>query len=241
MSLLKLQRSLQKLAESLVNEENQLIKDAEEISTSALEITASALVQASNILAQAAAQVEHNAYAGLNIYNVLDQDSLNEIATIAAEFDRSGDPELEKQASVLDQILMTLAAPQDAIENSKKAFDAEIDRIKKNKANAAISKNSVDAKAVSKAFKEQIKDYRPLEAPLNTRTCPDHPGAQIIRIDDQTYQCSLDKKIYNYKDGFTTMKGNKIPGSDVARQTDLMNDTINTSITFSTRDEKMGR
>ena len=90
-----------------------------------------------------------------------------------------------------------------------------------------------------KAIDNSIKEYRPLEAPLSTRTCPDHPGAQIARVGEDTYQCSLDKKVYNYKGGFTTMKGNVIPGGDVSAQTQALGDRAIEHMSFDTRESKL--
>ncbi len=154
---------------------------------------------------------------------------LDEISAIASEFEASGDELLMKQASVLDEILLTLAAPKNAIYKYKMAEDAEVDRLREKVRSEATKKNFDDVQAeldeqnkvaeTTKAIRDQVKDFRPLEAPLSTRSCPEHAGAQMSRIGDSTYQCSLDHKIYNYETGFTTMKGNKVPGGSVPNQT----------------------
>jgi len=64
-----------------------------------------------------------------------------------------------------------------------------------------------------------MKEYRMMEHPLSTRTCPDHAGAQMARVGDSMWQCDLDKKVYNYQTGYTDEKGNKVPGGDVSAQT----------------------
>ena len=63
------------------------------------------------------------------------------------------------------------------------------------------------------------KEYRIMEHELSTRTCPDHPGAQMGRVGEHMWQCAMDKKVYNYLTGYTTEKGEKVPGGDVAEQT----------------------
>ena len=64
-----------------------------------------------------------------------------------------------------------------------------------------------------------IKGFGEMGSHLNTRYCPDHHGVQTVRIGERVYQCSLDKKIYNYETGYTTYKGENIPGGSVAHQT----------------------
>jgi hypothetical protein len=66
-----------------------------------------------------------------------------------------------------------------------------------------------------------MKEYKTLEAPLNSRSCPDHPGAQIKRIGEHEFQCSLDGKVYNYESGYKMLDGSKVPGGDVAGQTQM--------------------
>lgn len=54
---------------------------------------------------------------------------------------------------------------------------------------------------------------------LSTRHCPDHRGVQTIRIEENTYQCPLDGKIYDYINGYENYKGQRVPGGSVAAQT----------------------
>ena len=178
----------------------------------------------------------------------LTEEKLEEIAILANEFDKSGDPLLQKQASVIDEILLTVGAPSGAFANAKRAQDDEIDKIRnkireKEKNPYTFVKeehdkqNNVDG--ARKAIDNAVKAYRPQEASLSTRTCPDHPGAQTMRVGVDTYQCELDKGIYNYTTGFTTMKGNKVPGSDVSGQTSSMFDRPNEITSFDTREAKL--
>jgi hypothetical protein len=188
---------------------------------------------------------------GLAVDNLITPESLTEIAAIASEFDKTGDVLLVKQAAVLDEILLTIGAQRDAITSAKKAQDDEISRLKslaaekeKNKETSPYTiakqqhdkENRVDE---GKKALDGIKEYRPMEAPLNTRTCPDHPGAQMARIAEHTYQCSLDKAIYNYESGYTTMKGNKVPGGDVSNQTQSLYDRPTEFTSFDTRESRL--
>ncbi|TXG77351.1 hypothetical protein E6Q11_02930 [Candidatus Dojkabacteria bacterium] len=184
-----------------------------------------------------------------SLESLVTPESLAEMVAIASEFDKSGDPLLMKQAAVLDEILLTIGAQRAAVAAAKRAQDEEIARLK---AEAAKEENKKDPYTVAKKFHDKdnhvaeaqeainkIKEYRPMEAPLNTRTCPDHPGAQMARIAEGTYQCSLDKGIYNYENGYTTMKGNKIPGGDVSNQTQSLYDRPNEFTSFETRESKL--
>jgi len=174
-----------------------------------------------------------------------DESDIDEIAILAEEFDKSGDELLMKQASVLDQILINFSQ-RGKKEQEKLAEDKEIERLRakyrqetREKLYGGVSKaqeKDIHAEEAAKAIKEQVKTFRPLEAPLSTRTCPDHPGAQMMRIGDGVFQCDLDKKIYNYREGFKTMKGNEVPGGDVQEQTRQLSDREIENTSFSTRD-----
>lgn len=191
-------------------------------------------------------------FTGGDISFVMDSlvtpESLQEMAAIASEFDKTGHPMLMKQAAVLDEILLTIGAQKTAIVAAKAAQDKEVSRLKTLIAEKEMKDPYTVAKDVhyksnhvAEAQKEidKIKEYRPMEAPLNTRTCPDHPGAQMSRIAEHTYQCSLDKGIYNYESGYTTMKGNKIPGGDISNQTQVLHDRPNEFTSFETRESKL--
>jgi hypothetical protein len=179
--------------------------------------------------------------------SLLTPEKLQEIVLLANEFDKSGDPLLMKQAAVLDEILLTIGAQKAAVIAAKRSQDLEIARLKalaenKEKDPYTVSKEVHDkSNRVAEAQKEinKIKEYRPMESPLNTRTCPDHPGAQMARVAEHTYQCSLDKSIYNYETGYTTMKGNNIPGGSVSNQTQSLYDRPNEFTSFETRENKL--
>ena len=94
-------------------------------------------------------------------------------------------------------------------------------------------KATESAKAVSEYLN---KTKRPLESPLSTRYCPDHPGTSVIRVGEDTYQCPLDKNVYNYNEGYTLMTGTKVPGGNVEEQTQAIGDRKLEQTNFSTRE-----
>jgi hypothetical protein len=61
----------------------------------------------------------------------------------------------------------------------------------------------------------------------------------MARIGEATYQCSLDKQVYNYQGGFKTMKGSTVPGGDVSGQTQALNDRPQEHMSFDTRESKL--
>ena len=134
-------------------------------------------------------------------------------------FDSTGDADLQKQASVIDELISSFIVTSEGVAALKKSEAMKIEKLKA----LYNQKNSFDAKKadVKKAFDDspKTKVYRPLEAPLSTRYCPDHPGTSLIRLEDHVFQCSLDKKIYDFDAGFTTLNGNKVPGGGVEYQT----------------------
>ena len=77
----------------------------------------------------------------------------------------------------------------------------------------------MEHKIATEENKESKRELRPLEAPLSSRYCPDHPGAGMTKVRDDVYCCSLCSKQFDYRNGYTTAKGNKIPGTSADRQT----------------------
>lgn len=181
----------------------------------------------------------------------LTPESIDEMAEIAQAFYDSGDPLLIKQASVLDEILFTLGNSKSAVIAYKKAEEEELAKLREKARSAALEKSYVDVQKelddqnkvaeTGKAIKDQVKVYRSLEAPLSTRTCPDHPGAQMARIGDSTYQCSMDKKVYNWESGFETMKGSKVPGGGVQYQIPEFGTRDEGDTVFDTRESVTNR
>lgn len=214
---MKLSEKLNILARWLENEENDLLVSAED-NDKCLEIIANTLVNAASILKSCAEKVA----AVEPEESLINDQNLSELAILAEEFDKSGDSFLQKQASVLDEILLTLAAPRGYVDKVKMIENDRLDQLKKKykdvkKTHDEMNKISDSIKDIEKS--DTFKKYRPLEAPLNTRYCPDHPGAQIARVGESQWQCMMDNKVYNFEAGYTTLKGNKVPGGNVSMQT----------------------
>lgn len=169
-------------------------------------------------------------------------ESIEEIAALASAFDASGDPQLKKQASVLDELLLSVAAPPNAYAERKDLEDKRIDDLKKryedpSKELRDVNKIADSEKAIEKS--NMTKTYRIMEAPLSSRYCPDHPGVQISRIGQNLWQCELDKKSYNYETGFELNNGAKVPGGDVSQQTQGV--SVPAHAIFDTREGRLGQ
>jgi len=240
---------LRKVANSVGNdgviEDHPVLDIAAEVDGSILQTVASALVNAYTTLDKAANTLEELAEKSASN---LDEEDIDFIAALAAEFDSDDDPVLKKQASVLDQVLLNFAQKGE-LEKAKKASEEEVERLRKKyrqqaseqayKVPSETHEKDIKASESAKEIKDQIKEYRPLEASLSTRYCPDHPGGQFARIADGIYQCEIDKKIYNFKEGYTTVNGNKVPGSDVSEQTRSLGDRALEQMNFATRESRL--
>lgn len=169
-------------------------------------------------------------------------DAVEGIAALAAAFDASGDPALKKQASVLDELLLSIAAPPNAYAERKDLQDQRLLSLKSKyedptKELRDVNKIADSEKAIEKS--DMTKHYRIMEAPLSTRYCPDHPGVQISRIGEQMWQCELDKKAYNFETGFELNNGAKVPGGDINQQTQTTE--IPYHAIFDTREGRLGQ
>lgn len=168
------------------------------------------------------------------------QEGLDEIGKLATAFDMSGYDGMQKQASVIDELLLTIATDPSEYRKIKEAQQKQMDEVKKKYVDVREKLHEVWAvedakKAIEKS--EFMKEKRPLEAPLSTRTCPNHPGALVQRVGEDRYQCSLGKEILDFKTGFKTDKGVIVPGGDVSEQTKL--NLTNPREIFSTRPERL--
>ena len=233
---MKIANLLKIFASNLENEDNEALL-LSEMTEEAMPIVAEALVRAANILKEAAEMIEVN-----NLDTpVVTAESLDEMAALAEAFDASDDDLLQKQASVLDEILMTIGAPKNGISMYSEAETTRIEELKKKYQDKQEKsrENSMMAEAVDAIKKSPyMKQYRPLEAPLQTRYCPDHPGAPIARLAEYQYQCSLDGKVFDFENGFKTEKGNEVPGTSVENQTkNLYSEPHNE---FDTRESRLG-
>ena len=237
---------LRVLARKLEKNSDDLLVKASVKGPEIFEKVATAIAAASTLLENVADDMDQN--AELNIT----PEQLDEMAAIASAFDESGDPLLQKQASVLDEILLSIAAPKNAALQARKVTEDEINRLREERRRARGEEAYIKPKeelhdmwntaAQAKAVEQQVKRYVPLEAPLQTRYPPDRPGGQMTRITDHVYQDIVTGIIYDFKVGYTTQKGNKVPGGSVENQTRQLGDFRNQgSSLFETRQSLMGR
>jgi hypothetical protein len=237
---------LRVLARKLEKNSDDLLINASTKGPEEFEKVATAIAAASTLLEGVADDMDQSAEFSIT------PRQLDEIAALASAFDESEDPLLKKQASVLDELLLSIAAPKNAAREARKVSDDEINRIREErrksrreeayeeprKAHADMN----NAKEQAKAVAQQVKRYRPLEAPLQTRYPPDRPGGQMTRITDHVYQDIVTGIVYDFKAGYTTQKGNEIPGTSVENQTRQLGDSRNQSTSlFEDRQSLMGR
>ena len=231
---------LNELSETLADPEHDLLVKAEQSGDEELlSRVADALVSCSYILKMAAAEAEE-------IEPPVSVEQIEEIAALATEFDASGDELLRKQASLMDEILLTIGSKKNPV-NPKLAQDTEEDRLRakyREQASAEVyskaheqQQKEIGAEEAIKDIEKRVKTFRPLEAPLNTRYDPDMPGVLLMRVGDGVFQSPVTKKIYNYNAGFTTANGDKVPGSSVENQTQMLGFRAPEHMNFSSREE----
>jgi hypothetical protein len=203
-----------------------------------LNVVATSCVQAAEILKLAA---EHTDSIEPE-ESVITEENISKLAYIANEFDNSQDPELVKQASLIDELLTTIYASKDAIRAKKAENEQKLENLKKKYQDTKVKQDKANhiedmQKALDKS--EYLKQYRPLQQSLQTRYCPDHPGVSLQRISDTSGQCSLDNKLYDFEAGYTMINGTKVPGTSVQEQTKM--DVIDHTSNFSTRENRLGK
>jgi hypothetical protein len=195
-------------------------------------------VEAANALKKAASTVESIEPAE---ESKITPESIQSLAELASALDATDDPELQKQASVIDELLLTIAAPPNAASEKLAATNDRLEELKKKYQNPSKELDETNKIADTRKGVEKsdfIKEYRILEAPLSTRYCPDHPGTLISRVGEHLWQCELDKKLYNFETGFELNNGTKVPGGDVANQT--MGVNVPYHAIFDTREGRLG-
>ncbi len=233
---MRISEMLQAMASWLEDPNNEAFLIAE-YDDECLRVVAESCVAAAALLKKAANKVDE---IEPEVESVITPDSLDRLAAIAAAFDESGDPELMAQASVIDELLLTVATPPNVLNGKRAADDKRIESLKDKYEN--VSKELRDDNKIAeaeKAIKEsKMTEATILEGSLSTRTCPDHPGAQMGRTGENVWQCELDKKTYNYQTGFQMANGVKVPGGDVANQTKM--ETPDSHAIFDTRESRLG-
>jgi len=68
-------------------------------------------------------------------------------------------------------------------------------------------------------FEVEVDDHVFGPVQVQTRYCPDHDAVNLYRIADKVYQCPLDRKVYNFEQGFRTEDGVDNFGGSVANMT----------------------
>lgn len=237
---------LRELANKLEKNSDELLVNASRKNPEVFEKVATAVAAASTLLEDVADDMDANAD-----HSMTEQQWDEAVATIKA-FRETGDDFLKKHASVMEEILLSIGAQKNAAKESRKATEDEINRLRAERRRSRMEEAYIkprdehhdmwNSKAQAKAVEQQVKRYVPLEAPLQTRYPPDRPGGQMTRISDHVYQDITTGIIYDYKAGYTTQKGNKIPGGSVENQTRQLGDYRNQSTSlFETRESLMGR
>jgi hypothetical protein len=166
-------------------------------------------------------------------------DGIAKLAKLANLLDSSGDPELIKQASLIDELLLTVAASPELLSEKRKEADRRIEELKKkyeeskkklDEKNKVVEvKKAIDNSGMTEEFKINMQ-------PLKSRYCPNHPGVSMLRLEDQVYQCPLDSKTFNYETGYDLESGEHVPGGSVQNQTEMLNDNMYTN--FDTRESR---
>lgn len=162
---------------------------------------------------------------------------LDGLVALADSLDEKG---MIKEASVIDELLLTINSNKQFKQTFKKAQEEEIEKLRKKYRSEASEVKTATPEYVEdarKAIDDKVKTYKPLEAPLSTRYSPDMPGVSMMRVADGVYQCPITKKVYDFRSGFTTAKGNKVPGGDVSLQSDMIEYDNPASTVFSTRND----
>lgn len=230
----ELKNTLKDIADELSNEESDTIKNLSIYFEDESKLTEiyTELKKAADIISKVADSIPSQPLTDEDFNNV--DDLIEALAT-------SGNEKMEKTASALEEILLTVGAK--AVSNMKKAEDEELDRLKKKYkvSNDIYAVSELDKKIKEDYIKEydkKVKTYKPLEASLSTRYSPNMPGVSLIRIDDDTYQCPITGEKFDYKSGFTTANGNKVPGTSVENQHQY--DEISSGSMFlSTREQRL--
>lgn len=233
---MRISELLTAMAEDLESPNNEALMLSEDNDECA-KLVAEALVKAADILKAAAFEINS---IEPQEESQIDESSIEEMASLASYLDESGDPALQKQASVIDELLLTVASNSQAIRDKKAEYDRKLDELKQKYEDPKkfMDENRKIADALKDIEKSNLtKQYEVLEAPLSTRYCPDHAGVQIARVGDHEWQCELDKKVYNFNNGFTLNNGSRVPGSSIQEQNRYLNSS--SEALFSSREDRL--
>ncbi len=248
MKMEDLKKLLLDLANSLDSDsdENVVMNVALDAGPEVFKKVAGGLIKAAEELRKVVAELDGSAESKDEME--ISPESFEELAATAAAYDYastfSKDGEwFAKEAAEIDELLYSYASLQEQKNSIKDKYVKKIDELRKRTHEnpydvLKAQKDLFDADDMAKRVNEQVKDYRIMEHPLSNRYCPDHTGVPVKRLEDGIVQCTLDNKTYNYNEGFTTMKGEKVPGGDVAQNTKTMLENTNYQPNYSTREEK---
>ena len=218
------------------NNEAMLLAEADE---KCMQVVAESCVLAAELLKRAANEVDSIEPPSESL---ITPESIEETAALAAAFDGSDDPQLKKMASVLDELLLSIAAPPNAYAERKDLQEQRAITLRKKYQEPREELNKYNKKSeVEKAIdkSDMTKEYRILEWPLSTRTCIEHPGAQLSRVGEGMFMCELDHKVYSYQSGYQLYNGDKVPGGDVSLQTQGLITPFHQI--FDSRSERLGQ
>jgi len=235
---MKTSELLNAIASWLENSENEAILLAEH-NDDCLKVVAESCVQAATILRLAA---DHTDTLEEDEESNITPENVEKLASIASAFDSSGDEDLIKQASLIDELLLTISSSKDAVRAKRAADNEKIELLKKKYNDSKTKQDELNKKPeMEKALNnsEYLKEYRPMQFGLQTRYCPDHPGVMLQRISDHKGQCPLDKKVYDFQSGFSLINGTKVPGTSVEEQSKM--DVIDHTSDFSTRENRLAK
>jgi len=208
---MRIAEMLKTIATWLSDPNNEALLLAEE-NEECLKVTAEGCLKAAGELYKAAEMVDA---LEPKAPSKLDSEALDHISEIATAFDQSGDDALKKSASVLDELLLTIAADPNVLKNSKSREEYRLEELKRKydqnrKDLAEGNKIAESEKAIEKSkMTEPIKSEVGAGI-LSARTCVKHPGAQLQRIGEHTWQCDLDKEILEWPDNVALQTQNSI-------------------------------
>lgn len=204
---------LKSFASWLDNPDNEIF-ELLEYDEGSLNVAAKANVLAAGILRKAALDIQLvSGIEDTNKYEYNMEDALQNLISIANEFDESQNPNLIKKAGLIDEIILTMSS--NAIEQDerlKKAMNEKIEKIK-NKSEKPKKKASIDD--------TDGGSYRPLQVSLTTRSFPGSPGTPMVRVSDGVYYNIDTGEQVDFTNGYD-LDGKKVPGTSVENQTDSL-------------------
>jgi len=210
---------LKSFAGWLDNPDNEIFSLLE-FDENSLSVAANANVLAAAILRKAAMDIQlASGIEDTNKYEFDMSDALENLVSMANEFDNSGDPTLMKKASLIDEILITMSSSIDEQEKFKKAMDKKIEDIKKRSKEKTAQKKSEGAHNIDDI---ENNTYRPLQAPLSTRSFPGSPGTPWTQMGGYIVNVDTGEQI-DPKEGYM-LDGKKVPGTSVEDQTAYLED-----------------